>query len=298
MRPDDAFWAARIVAKFDDGMVRAIVEKAKYSDPKATDYITQTLIARRDKVLKTYLNQVNPIVNAVARRVGHADVRERRRARQGRDAGRELHAAVVPLRQRAQRKEQRGRAGHGDRSAVRRCPPPASADSQYIGVTITGKHAQRVRLGAAGDVLLQARIWRMGDGGRRALDRWYERPQVAAGADERASAPAGLPLDADREHAPGEAEDVVEQRLDQSEDVVQQRRTSWLPAEPPGRPMLAGGAAAPSGKCNATLNPSIFHAILAIPSHPLPPLRHKNAEPTRHNCAIKNQHSQPIQCLC
>ena len=39
MRPDDAFWAARIVAQFSDDAIRAIVEKAQYSDPRATDYI-------------------------------------------------------------------------------------------------------------------------------------------------------------------------------------------------------------------------------------------------------------------
>jgi hypothetical protein len=64
MRPDDAFWAARIVSRFSDEMVRAIVSKAKYSDPQAADYIAQTLIKRRDKVLKTWLNQVNPVVDA------------------------------------------------------------------------------------------------------------------------------------------------------------------------------------------------------------------------------------------
>jgi hypothetical protein len=63
MRPDDAFWAARIVAQFSDAAVRAIVEKARYTDPKATEYMTATLIERRDKVLRTWLNQVNPIVN-------------------------------------------------------------------------------------------------------------------------------------------------------------------------------------------------------------------------------------------
>jgi hypothetical protein len=41
-----------------------VVEKGKYSDPRATDYLTATLIKRRDKVLKLWLNQVNPIVNA------------------------------------------------------------------------------------------------------------------------------------------------------------------------------------------------------------------------------------------
>ncbi|MEO8259531.1 MAG: hypothetical protein ABI868_19445 [Acidobacteriota bacterium] len=63
MRPDDAFWAARIVSKFSDAMVRGVVAKAQYSDPKATDYITATLIKRRDKVLAAWLNQVNPVVD-------------------------------------------------------------------------------------------------------------------------------------------------------------------------------------------------------------------------------------------
>jgi hypothetical protein len=63
MRPDDAFWAARIVAAFSDAAIRAIVEKARYSDPKATEYITQTIIKRRDKVLATWLNGVNPVID-------------------------------------------------------------------------------------------------------------------------------------------------------------------------------------------------------------------------------------------
>ena len=37
MRPDDAFWAARIVAQFDADIVRALVEKAHYSDPNTTN---------------------------------------------------------------------------------------------------------------------------------------------------------------------------------------------------------------------------------------------------------------------
>ena len=63
MRPDDAFWAARIVSKFSDATIRAIVGKARYSDPAATEYISATLIKRRDKVLATWLNQVNPVVD-------------------------------------------------------------------------------------------------------------------------------------------------------------------------------------------------------------------------------------------
>jgi hypothetical protein len=63
MRPDDAFWAARIVARFSDAAIRAIVEKARYSDPRATDYMTETLIKRRDKVVSHWLNGVNPVVD-------------------------------------------------------------------------------------------------------------------------------------------------------------------------------------------------------------------------------------------
>jgi hypothetical protein len=63
MRSDDAFWAARIVSKFTNDTIRAVVGKARYSDPKATEYITATLIKRRDKVLKTWLAGVNPLVD-------------------------------------------------------------------------------------------------------------------------------------------------------------------------------------------------------------------------------------------
>ena len=63
MRADDAFWAARIVSRFSDADIRAIVAKARYSDPRATDYIAQTLIERRNRVLKTWLTAVNPLVD-------------------------------------------------------------------------------------------------------------------------------------------------------------------------------------------------------------------------------------------
>lgn len=62
MRPDDAFWGARIVARFTDEMVAAVVKKAQYSDPRATEYMTRALITRRDKVVTTWLNQVCPVV--------------------------------------------------------------------------------------------------------------------------------------------------------------------------------------------------------------------------------------------
>ena len=63
MRPDDAFWAARIVAQFTDEALAAIVKKAAFREQRAADYILSVLIKRRDKVVKTWLNGTNPVVN-------------------------------------------------------------------------------------------------------------------------------------------------------------------------------------------------------------------------------------------
>jgi hypothetical protein len=65
MREDDAFWAARRVMAFDDGMVRELVKAGEYSDPSASVQLAATLIARRDKVGRAYLTQINPIVDPV-----------------------------------------------------------------------------------------------------------------------------------------------------------------------------------------------------------------------------------------
>jgi hypothetical protein len=70
MRADDAFWAARIVSRFNDDAIRTIVEKARYSDPRATEYMVKTLIARRDKVLRAWLAGVNPLTDFALSRTG------------------------------------------------------------------------------------------------------------------------------------------------------------------------------------------------------------------------------------
>ena len=63
MRPDDAFWGARLVSRFSDPTIKAIVDAVGYDDPKAAEYLTQTLIERRDTVARVWLNGVNPIVD-------------------------------------------------------------------------------------------------------------------------------------------------------------------------------------------------------------------------------------------
>ena len=73
MRPEDAFWGARLVARFTPEDVAAIVAKGEYSDPAATAYVTKVLLERRRKVLETWLNGVTPLVEpAIVDGVLHA----------------------------------------------------------------------------------------------------------------------------------------------------------------------------------------------------------------------------------
>jgi hypothetical protein len=65
MRADDAFWAARLVARFSDEAIRAVVAKARYSEIGAAGQVASILIERRDKVLRAWLTGVNPVVDAV-----------------------------------------------------------------------------------------------------------------------------------------------------------------------------------------------------------------------------------------
>ena len=62
MRPDDAFWGARLVARFSDDAIRAIVDQVQFDDPLAAEDITRVLIERRDAIARVWLNGVNPVV--------------------------------------------------------------------------------------------------------------------------------------------------------------------------------------------------------------------------------------------
>ncbi len=62
-RPEDSFWAAAILARFSDEMIRAVVDTGRFDNPEAARYLTQVLIRRRDKLLDHYLAQLNPLVD-------------------------------------------------------------------------------------------------------------------------------------------------------------------------------------------------------------------------------------------
>ena len=64
-RADDTFWAARRVMAFSDEMIRAIAATGRYSDESAAGLLADVLIQRRDKIGRTYLNAINPVVNFV-----------------------------------------------------------------------------------------------------------------------------------------------------------------------------------------------------------------------------------------
>src|SRR5688572_24329152 len=142
MRPDDAFWAARIVSKFSDAMIRAVVGKARYSDPAATEYISATLIKRRDKVLATWLNQVNPVVDVALDASGVLTFKNA-----AVDAGAATAAESYSMRWFRFDNATDTRSDVGEPmnvTGLRADAPPElfKSGSDYAGVTITAKHAQ------------------------------------------------------------------------------------------------------------------------------------------------------------
>ena len=142
MRRDDGFWAARIVARFTDEMIAAAVTKAQYSDPRATQYLTQALITRRDKVVTAWLNQVCPAVDPVlaadgaftftnaAVAAGAAGPAERYQLQWFRFDN--ASAARMPV---AGRETIAGPAG--------RAPAGLLDTGEYVGVEVTAIHAER-----------------------------------------------------------------------------------------------------------------------------------------------------------
>lgn len=61
MDREDAFWAAKQVAAFTDADIRALVETGQYSDPRAAEWISNSLINRRDKIAEAWFSRVPPL---------------------------------------------------------------------------------------------------------------------------------------------------------------------------------------------------------------------------------------------
>jgi len=61
MTERDGAWAARSIARMDDAVLAAVVDKARFSDPVVSAELLRVLIARRDKVLDRYLSRVSSL---------------------------------------------------------------------------------------------------------------------------------------------------------------------------------------------------------------------------------------------
>lgn len=59
--PRDAFWAAKLILKFTDDHLRAVVGEARYGEPLAAQYVLNTLIVRRNKIGRVWLTKMTPL---------------------------------------------------------------------------------------------------------------------------------------------------------------------------------------------------------------------------------------------
>jgi len=57
----DMFWGAKLVGRFTRAQIRAAVDAAQFSDPRAAEYLTQTLLARQRATLDYWYGRVNPL---------------------------------------------------------------------------------------------------------------------------------------------------------------------------------------------------------------------------------------------
>jgi hypothetical protein len=123
--------------------VRAVVEKARYSDPRATTYLTDTLIKRRDKVLRAWLNIVNPSDEPALTASGALTWRNVAVAAGMADAAQSYTLRWFAFNNATHEKQY---VADAQTVSVLEASAPASllqSPNDYIGVTITAQHPQQ-----------------------------------------------------------------------------------------------------------------------------------------------------------
>jgi hypothetical protein len=138
MRPDDAFWGARRVAAFSDEVLQRIVEKAQYTDARATAYLVDAIKKRRDEVARVWLTGVTPIVDPRLSAEGELSFA---------NAAVEAGVATPPTRYAVSwsrfdniRREHEEIGSEVEITATRARAPAAVLDSQYICATLRAVH--------------------------------------------------------------------------------------------------------------------------------------------------------------
>jgi hypothetical protein len=61
LTPRDGLWAARIISRFSDAHIRAIVGQARLDEPQVEAFLIQTLSRRRDLILREYFSSLSPL---------------------------------------------------------------------------------------------------------------------------------------------------------------------------------------------------------------------------------------------
>jgi hypothetical protein len=76
MRPNDALWMVRILSRMSPAHIRAIVEEARFPDPRQTEFILQRLLERRQRILQEYLTGYAPLAEFTLARRTPGDPRQ------------------------------------------------------------------------------------------------------------------------------------------------------------------------------------------------------------------------------
>lgn len=74
-QPDDDYWAVKVVGAVTREHLEALVRAAQYPEREAAEYVVETLMERRRKVLEYFLQEVSPI-DPVAYEAGELQLRD------------------------------------------------------------------------------------------------------------------------------------------------------------------------------------------------------------------------------
>ena len=99
LRPDDAFWGARLVARFSDDSDSRDRRPGGVRRHLAGEHIARVLIERRDAIARTWLNGVNPIVDPRLAADGTLTFENAAVAAGAATPGQRLHRELVEIRQ-------------------------------------------------------------------------------------------------------------------------------------------------------------------------------------------------------
>ncbi len=72
----DGYWAAKILSAFTEQQIRTIVNQGQYQNPKAVDFLVETLRLRQEKIVRYWFTEVPPLdfFNVAGNQVVYSDL--------------------------------------------------------------------------------------------------------------------------------------------------------------------------------------------------------------------------------